>query len=172
MSQLDELIEQCDELLSGEFIQSKADNIAASYSLAYMKETLSETGNQMDVIAGPIDRPMINSIRLLLASHRDRMNHELAVAQATAGSTSVNTSLSVNVSVTLSQTVESLEKCSLSPEELTEIKAALLDLEASKTDEPQTVCDKASKVLDLVKKGADAAAAVAPFVAAALSAIR
>lgn len=171
MSQLDELIEQCDELLSGEFIQSKADNIAASYSLAYMKETLSETGNQMDVIAGPIDRPMINSIRLLLASHRDRMNHELAVAQATAGSTSVNTSLSVNVSVTLSQTVESLEKCSLSPEELTEIKAALLDLEASKTDEPQTVCDKASKVLDLVKKGADVAAAVAPFVAAALSAI-
>lgn len=172
MSQLDELIEQCDELLSGEFIQSKADDIAAAYFLAYRKDIHKETNFQLDVRTAPIDKPMISTIRLLLASHRDRMNHELAVAQATAGSTSVNTSLSVNVSVTLSQTVESLEKCSLSPEELTEIKAALLDLEASKTEEPQTVCDKASKVLDLVKKGADAAAAVAPFVAAALSAIR
>lgn len=51
------------------------------------------------------------------------------------------------------------------------IKAAIADLEAAKGDRPETICEKASKLLDLAKKGADAAKAVAPFVAQALSSI-
>lgn len=52
-----------------------------------------------------------------------------------------------------------------------EIKAAIVDLEAAKDDRPESICQKASKLLDLVKKGADTAKAVAPFVAHALSLI-
>ncbi|WP_417046244.1 hypothetical protein [Enorma massiliensis] len=73
--------------------------------------------------------------------------------------------------VTVTQTIEALESCSLSPEELSEMKAAIAELEAAKGKAPETICEKASKLLDLAKKGTDTAKAVAPYVASALSAL-
>lgn len=74
-----------------------------------------------------------------------------------------------NATVTVTQTIEALESCSLSPEEFSEMKAAIADLEAAKGKAPETLCEKASKLLDLAKKGADTAKAVAPYVAGALA---
>lgn len=73
--------------------------------------------------------------------------------------------------MTISQTIKKLDRCGLDKEEMKAIKAAIADLEAAKGDRPETICEKASKLLDLAKKGADAAKAVAPFVAQALSSI-
>lgn len=84
------------------------------------------------------------------------------------GNASSNSTATANVTVTISQTLDMLESCSLSPGELSEMKAAIADLEAAKGKAPETVCEKASKLLDLAKKGADTAKAVAPYVAAAL----
>lgn len=80
-------------------------------------------------------------------------------------------STNLNVEVTISQTIKKLDRCGLDKEEMKAIKAAIADLEAAKGDRPETICEKASKLLDLAKKGADAAKAVAPFVAQALSSI-
>lgn len=78
---------------------------------------------------------------------------------------------SANATVTISQAIDALESCSLSPEELSEMKAAIAELETAKGKAPETVCEKASKLLDLAKKGADTAKALAPYVAGALSAL-
>lgn len=87
------------------------------------------------------------------------------------GNASSSSTASANAMVSISQAFDALESCSLSPEELSEMKAAIADLEVAKGKDPETVCEKASKLLDLAKKGADTAKAVAPFVAAALSAL-
>ena len=70
--------------------------------------------------------------------------------------------------VTMSQVIESLDSHIVDDAELAEIKAAVADLEAAKGKSPETICDKASKLLDLAKKGVDVAKAVAPYVAMAL----
>lgn len=173
MTELDGLIDRCDALLADDFDQSEADSIYCQYYIAYRKPIYQETGSQVPMPPNErTERKHIDIVRDLLISHRDKLNYQLELARAASDSTSVTNSVNVNISVTLSQTVESLDKCSLSPDELKEIKAALLDLEASKSNSAETVCDKASKVLDLVKKGADVASSVAPFVAAALQSIK
>lgn len=110
---------------------------------------------------------------------RDAMEHEAAIARLNAAAAGVNLSVNnsnsnvatatANATVTISQAFDALESCSLSPEELSEMKAAIADLEASKGKGPETICEKASKLLDLAKKGADTAKAVAPYVAGALA---
>lgn len=171
MSHLDELIERCDALLSGDFEQDKAVDIYGEYCISYKRAIYQETGSQIPTLLDKVERKYIVIIQKMLLAHRDRMNHQLDLARASSGSTAVSTSVNVNVSVSISQTIEALEKCSLDPEERKEIEAALAELEASKSKGAEAICDKASKVLDLVKKGVDVATAVAPFVAAALSAI-
>lgn len=80
-------------------------------------------------------------------------------------------SANATVEVTFHQTIRALDSCNLDDGTMKEIKAAIVDLEAAKDDRPESICQKASKLLDLVKKGADTAKAVAPFVAHALSLI-
>lgn len=168
MSQLDDLIARCDAALSHEFNEDECLGIAADYYLAYMREICEETGSTIDPRKGPIDAATIRSIRVLLVAHRERMEHELAVANAGASSASLSSSVNVNVSVSLTQTIEAVDKCDLSNDDKNRIKAAIADLEASKGKSPETICDKASKLLDLAKKGADVAKAVGPLIAMAL----
>ena len=51
---------------------------------------------------------------------------------------------------------------------LRDIKAAIYELEDAKGKSPETICEKASKVLDLAKKFTDVAKAAGPLVAMAL----
>lgn len=168
MSQLDELIERCDVALSHDFNEDECMGVAADYILAYSREIEVETGARIDPKRGPIDLATIRSIRVLLVAHRERMEHELAVATAGASNANLSSSVSVSVSVSLSATIDAIDKCGIDSEELSRIKAAIADLEASKGKSPETICDKASKVLDLAKKFTDVAKAVGPFVAMAL----
>lgn len=168
MSQLDHLIERCDAALSHDFDEDECLRIAADYYLAYMKEIGNETGSVLNPKSGPIDFATIRSIRVLLIAHRERMEHELAVATAGASSASIASSVSVCVSVSLSQTIEAVDGCELSSEDMSQIKAAIVDLEAARGKSPEAICDRASKVLDLAKKGIDVAKAVGPFVAMVL----
>ena len=110
---------------------------------------------------------------------RDEREHDMAIAKLNAaakGATIViqdvgnsSSTATANAAVTVSQAIDALESCSLSPEELSEMKAAIVDLEAAKGKAPETLCEKASMLLDLAKKCADTAKAVAPYVAGALA---
>lgn len=114
---------------------------------------------------------------------RDEREHDMAIAKLNAaakgativiqdvGNASSSSTATANATVTISQTLDALESCSLLPEELSEMKAAVADLEAAKGKAPETICEKASRLLDLAKKGADTAKAVAPYVAGALAAL-
>ena len=119
------------------------------------------------------DADAAHDIRVLagkLRAHRDDIDREERIAKLNAAqrgatviiqdvgnSSSVATATS---SVTLSQTIE-----------VRDIKAAISELEAAKGKSPETVLDKTSKLLDLVKKAADTAKAVAPYAAMALQAL-
>lgn len=121
-------------------------------------------------------------VRILVAKMRvlrDKEAHDMAIAKLNARASGAaiviqdvgnsSSTATANATVTISQTLDALESCSLSPGELSEMKAAVADLEAAKGKAPETVCEKASKLLDLAKKGADTAKAVAPYVAGALA---
>lgn len=83
-------------------------------------------------------------------------------------STTAQASASASVEVTMSQVFGELESLVHDDSELSEIKAAVADLEAAKGKSPETICDKTSKLLDLAKKGADVAKAVGPYIAMVL----
>ena len=130
------------------------------------------------------DADAAHDIRVLagkLRAHRDDIDREERIAKLNAAqrgatviiqdvgnSSSVATATS---SVTLSQTIEVLDRCDITEDELRDIKAAISELEAAKGKSPETVLDKTSKLLDLVKKAADTAKAVAPYAAMALQAL-
>lgn len=99
----------------------------------------------------------------------------LATLTAQGGSTTVkaeaNANATVDVSVAMTQTIRMLDGCSASKEEIDALKAAVADLAAADKNEPEKVCEKAARVLDLAKKGIDTVEAAAPLVAAALSAL-
>lgn len=130
------------------------------------------------------DTDAAHDIRVLagkLRARRDEIDHEERMARLNAAqrgatviiqdvgnSSSIATATS---SVTLSQTIEALDRCEITEDELRDIKAAISELEAAKGKSPETVLDKTSKLLDLVKKAADTAKAVAPYAAMALQAL-
>lgn len=76
----------------------------------------------------------------------------------------------VNVTVTLSQTIQELNKTSLSKDELAEITQMLAELEESKGKQKIAVWDKAKKILAwLGNKTVDVGIVVLPYIIAALA---
>ena len=154
---------------------SNVPNIKHGLRKFQMRTNFSEPYNDADAA---------HDIRVLagkLRAYRDDMDREERIAKLNAAqrgatviiqdvgnSSSVATATS---SVSLSQTIEALEECEATEEEIRNIKAAISELEAAKGKSPETVLDKTSKLLDLVKKAADTAKAVAPYAAMALQAL-
>ena len=187
MSTVDDFIARCDEIISRpkdldqQILADLSSEICASFN--HVIPNISRyRGLHIDGKVPPYTVNEIRKLRGKLAVYRDERNHELEVAKLNAAAAGVNVAVdNVNHNVananaaatvvSISQAFDALESCSLSPEELSEMKAAIADLEVAKGKAPETVCEKASKLLDLAKKGADTAKAVAPFVAAALSAL-
>lgn len=77
----------------------------------------------------------------------------------------------VDVSVAMTQAVRALDECASTEEEINALKAAAADLSATNKNNPEKVCEKVLRILDLAKKGADTVKAVAPLVAAVMSAM-
>lgn len=76
----------------------------------------------------------------------------------------------VNVHITLSQTIQALNKTSLSKNELAEITQMLAELEESKGKQKNTVWGKAKKILAwLGDKAVDVGIAVLPYIMAAIA---
>ena len=76
----------------------------------------------------------------------------------------------VNVNITLSQTIQALNKTSLSKNELAEITQMLAELDESKGKRKNTVWDKAKKILAwLGDKAVDVGIAVLPYIMAAIA---
>lgn len=76
----------------------------------------------------------------------------------------------VNVTVTLSQTIQELNKTSLSKDELAEITHMLAELEESKGKQKNTVWGKTKKILAwLGDKAVDVGIAVLPYIMAAIA---
>lgn len=184
MSTVDEFIARCDEVIAHpedfdqRMLADLSKEICASFNHV-IPHISRYRGMHINGEVPPYTAQDIRKLRGKLAVYRDEKEHELEVARLNADA--VNTNLSVNNSnsnvatatanaaVTISQAFDALESCSLSPEELSEMKVAIADLEAAKGKGPETICEKASKLLDLAKKGADTAKAVAPYVAGALA---
>lgn len=133
---------------------------------------------------GPTDDDIREDVKVVirrLEEWRERVMDPFSIAgKRSIENTNVNINQNVvssaseataTVEITMSQTVREVERCDLDENVIQAIKAAIADLEAAKGGQPETICEKASKLLDLVKKGSDAAKAVAPFVAQALSLI-
>lgn len=183
MSAVDEFIARCDEVIAHpkDFDQRMLAGLSSEICASF-NHVIPHISNYRGMhINGEVPPYTVQDIRKLrgkLAVYRDEKEHELEVARLNAAAAGVsvavdNSSSSVataiaTAEVTISQTLDALESCSLSPEELSEMKAAIADLEAAKGKAPETLCEKASRLLDLAKKGADTAKAVAPYVAGAL----
>lgn len=150
----------------------------------YLKRIKDLTGISPDFVSYRIEiiqpqtegelKQVLSIARNALATLQENYDHELAVAQAGAANNvaTADAQATASVQVKISQTVEALESCQLSAEDLTALKAAITDLAAARGKAPETICEKASKLLDLAKKGVDIATAVAPFVASVLQTLR
>lgn len=184
MRTVDEFIARCDEVIAetGRFNPSQLADLSSEICSSFNNAIPNISRYRGLNINGEIRPYTVEDIRRLrgkLAVYRDEKDHELEIAKLNAAAAGVNVAVdnvnnniaTANATVTVSQAAEALDSCDLSSESLAAIKAAVLDLETAKNKSPETVCEKASKLLDLAKKGADTAKAVAPFVAAALSAL-
>lgn len=184
MSTVDEFIARCDDVIADHKGMTARDfyDLSREIVVAFNPFIDNISHYRAGRSAEAYSVRDIKELRGKLAVYRDGRNHELEIARLNAAAAGVNVAVdnvnhnvaSANAAATvvsISQAFDALESCSLSPEELSEMKAAIADLEVAKGKDPETVCEKASKLLDLAKKGADTAKAVAPFVAAALSAL-
>lgn len=162
---IESLICECEKILAGEYGDSE-------------QQKIDELMEEMEGFRFPL--MCTQSIQIL----RDRTPRgvrkvkgwliaNIATLTAQGGSTTVkaeaNANAAVDVSVAMTQTIRMLDGCSASKEEIDALKAAVADLAAADKNEPEKVCEKAARVLDLAKKGVDTVKAAAPLVAAALS---
>lgn len=192
MREIDRCIRECERFIER---VERSDNIRGARQIVdevygamscvpNIKRGMRKFQMSTDFSAPYSDADAAHDIRVLagkLRAHRDDIDREERIAKLNAAqrgatviiqdvgnSSSVATATS---SVTLSQTIELLDRCDITEDELRDIKAAISELEATKGKSPETVLDKTSKLLDLVKKAADTAKAVAPYAAMALQAL-
>ena len=132
-------------------------------------------------------RKLKKKLRLHLATLEDRSTSEISpsIQPPSSANQSINIQNNPNIyinaeslsssysssSVAISHIFEALDKCNLDGEYAHEIKEALSELDDSKSSGLETVCEKASKLLDVIKKSEEAAKPVLPFIAHALDSL-
>lgn len=189
MREIDRCIRECERLLdryesTGNMSGAKRlveEVYGAMATVPNIKHGLRKFSGRAGISAPYDDAQALGDLRILagkLRARRDDLEHELDIARLNAAqrgatvvlnnSNSAVSESSATADVSISQTIESLDRCDASSEELRQIKSAVEDLAAAKGKSPETICDSASKVLDLAKKGVDVAKAVGPYVAMAL----
>lgn len=123
----------------------------------------------------------VETLLLKMETYRDSQERQMRIAELEAAgrgaqiivSNSGNNEAHASASATadIRETIRAIDSCEGTDEELSALKAAVADLAAADRSEPERVCEKASRVLDLAKKGADTVKAVAPIVGTILSAL-
>lgn len=188
MSELDELI---NELESERFVSEidknhllmkacsiLSDELPETYSVGIKRFVHRTRSNNFSYSENDIENDLdiaIEKLKML----RLRMNHEIEIEKLKAaqrgatviisevGNSSSSATVTLNVSITT--TVEKIDDSDVDEHIKDEIKAAILDLEAVKSNNPESVADKALKVLDIATKAGNLVSIVAPLVASALS---
>lgn len=188
MSELDELI---NELESERFVSEidknhllmkacsiLSDELPETYSVGIKRFAHRTRSNNFSYSENDIENDLdiaIEKLKML----RLRMNHEIEIEKLKAaqrgatviisevGNSSSSATVTLNVSIT--STVEKIDDSDVDEHIKDEIKAAILDLEAAKSNNPESVADKALKVLDIATKAGNLVSIVAPLVASALS---
>lgn len=188
MSELDELI---NELESERFVSEidknhllmkacsiLSDELPETYSVGIKRFVHRTRSNNFSYSENDIENDLdiaIEKLKML----RLRMNHEIEIEKLKAaqrgatviisevGNSSSSATVTLNVSIT--STVEKIDDSDVDEHIKDEIKAAILDLEAAKSNNPESVADKALKVLDIATKAGNLVSIVAPLVASALS---
>lgn len=122
----------------------------------------------------------VETLLMKMETYRENQERQMKLAELEAAgrgaqiivSNSGNNEARANASanVDIREAIRAIDSCRGTDEELSALKAAVADLSAVGKNEPEKACEKASRVLDLAKKGADTAKAVAPIVAAIMSA--
>lgn len=123
----------------------------------------------------------VETLLLKMEAYRNSQERQMRIAELEAAgrgaqiivSNSGNNEAHASASATadIRETIRAIDSCEGTDEELSALKAAVADLAAADRSEPERVCEKASRVLDLAKKGADTVKAVAPIVGTILSAL-
>lgn len=123
----------------------------------------------------------VETLLLKMETYRDSQERQMRIAELEAAgrgaqiivSNSGNNEAHASASATadIRETIRAIDSCEGTDEELSALKAAVADLAAADRSEPERVCEKTSRVLDLAKKGADTVKAVAPIVGTILSAL-
>ena len=123
----------------------------------------------------------VETLLVKMETYRESQEREMRLAELEAAgrgakiivSNSGNNEAHASASATVDirETIRAIDSCQGTDEELSALKAAVADLSAADKSEPEKACEKAMKVLDLAKKGADTVKAVAPRVAAFLSSL-
>lgn len=188
MSELDELI---NELESERFVSEidknhllmkacsiLSDELPETYSVGIKRFVHRTRSNNFSYSENDIENDLdiaIEKLKML----RLRMNHEIEIEKLKAaqrgatviisevGNSSSSATVTLNVSIT--STVEKIDDSDVDEHIKDEIKAAILDLEAAKSNNPESIADKALKVLDIATKAGNLVSIVAPLVASALS---
>lgn len=165
---IEQMIAECERIIDGEYGDETQEHIDAFMDeMRGFKFPLFCTQSQ-DLPSDRTIKGMRRAKGWLIANMATLTSQN---GDTTTISTTANASASASVEVTMSQVFDELESLIHDDAELSEIKAAVAGLEAAKGKSPETICEKASKVLDLVKKGADVAKVVGPYIAMALQSI-
>ncbi len=165
---IDLMMAECESIIEGDYGDETQEHIDAFMDeMIGFKFPLLCTRSS-DIASDRTIRGMRRAKRWLVANMA-------TLTSQTGDTTTINTtaqsSATAAAEVTMSQVFESLDSQVADDAGLAEIKAAVADLEAAKGKSPETICDKASKLLDLAKKGMDVAKVVAPYVAMALQGV-
>ena len=184
MSTVDEFIARCDEVISrpGDFDQRMLADLSKEICASFnhvIPHISSYRGMHINGEVPPYTVQDIRKLRGKLAVYRDEEERKLEVARLNAVAASTNLSVNnsnsnvatatANATVTISQTLDALKSCSLSPKSSRRLRRRSWTSRRRRARLPETLCEKASKLLDLAKKGTDTAKAVAPYVAGALA---
>ena len=113
---------------------------------------------------------LINNLEILEEELRSERQQKPTARKVPNQDPKVVVNTYVNVHITLSQTIQALNKTSLSKNELAEITQMLAELEESNGKQKNTVWGKAKKILAwLGDKAVDVGIAVLPYIMAAIA---
>lgn len=156
---IDRLVDLCDEVIESD-PPGLRQKVAARYMTTFENIIERETGTRVtaDVSPGMIDITSIETIRDLLLAHRDRMEYDYMMANATADQIEARATATVGATVTVdfNQTIKQISNSQgLSPEDLAAMKLTLTDLRfAAEEKDERGFAEKAKDALDLASKAA------------------
>lgn len=155
--QLDEFIERVQGAIEGKLDTQEQESLKKEIFAAYRKNPDTYGIAQATEKGFP-------ETRAALRAYKDKMGHELAVANAQAGSISVSASANAttDVSIALSNAMRAVEDSKLTPEQVDELQQLMLE---TKRDARKGPTAFATKAAELLRKAGEYTAPLAEIIA-------